>query len=186
LEPGTTQRPAWNGKSPLKIGAFGAIRALKNIMSAAAAAMTIADKLKVDVMLSVSGGRAEGGGLTVLAAVEAMLAGLPAIQLNIVNWTTWPEFTTIVRNQDLLLNVSYTESFNMVTADGIAGGVPSVVSDAIDWAPPAWVASADDVLDIADTGILILHDHYAPAKGLAALRAHNATGLVAWKQFLTS
>jgi hypothetical protein len=30
----------------------------------------------------------------------------------------------------LLIQVSYTESFNMVTADGVLEGVPSVTSDA--------------------------------------------------------
>jgi glycosyltransferase involved in cell wall biosynthesis len=41
---------------------------------------------------------------------------------------------------NVLINCSYTESFNMVTADGIAEGIPSVVSDAICWAPAYWRA----------------------------------------------
>jgi hypothetical protein len=32
----------------------------------------------------------------------------------------------------LLLQPSFTQSFNVVTADGVHQGVPSVVSDAID------------------------------------------------------
>ena len=36
---------------------------------------------------------------------------------------------------DLLISFSYTESFSMVTADGVAEGLASVASDAIDWAP---------------------------------------------------
>ena len=49
----------------------------------------------------------------------------------------------------VLLQPSFTESFNVVTADGIAEGVPSVVSDAIDWVPRRWMAKADDPRDVA-------------------------------------
>ena len=70
----------------------------------------------------------------------------------------------------LLLQPSYTESFNMVTADGVAEGVPSVVSHAIDWAPEHWKAMMDDVLDIARVGRYLLTDPYAPQEGIEALK----------------
>jgi hypothetical protein len=47
------------------------------------------------------------------------------------NWQSWPQFLATVGSMDLLLQPSYTEGFNMVTADGIAQGAASVVSDAI-------------------------------------------------------
>ena len=59
---------------------------------------------------------------------------------------------------DLLLQPSYTEGFNMVTADGIAQGVASVVSDAIAWAPKNWQAETDDAIDIANKAVGLLHD----------------------------
>ena len=52
----------------------------------------------------------------------------------------------------LLMQPSYTESFNVVTADGVAEGVPSVVSDAIDWAPDNWKAPVDDAHAMARRG----------------------------------
>jgi hypothetical protein len=85
----------------------------------------------------------------------------------------------------LLLQPSYTESFNMVTADGVAEGVPSVVSHAIDWVPDHWKASMDDVLDIARVGRYLLTDPYAPQEGLDALKSHNTEGLKAWQAFLS-
>jgi hypothetical protein len=87
---------------------------------------------------------------------------------------------------NLLINCSYTESFNMYTADGIAERIPSVVSDAICWAPAYWRAPVDDVLEMARVGRHLLCDPLAPGDGYRALLAHNADGLVAWKAFLAA
>jgi hypothetical protein len=83
----------------------------------------------------------------------------------------------------LLLQPSYTESFNMVTADGIAEGVPSVVSRAIDWAPEYWKADVDDVLDIARVGRQLLNDARATADGWRALVKFNHHGVHAYQRY---
>ena len=74
----------------------------------------------------------------------------------------------------------------MVTADGIAEGISSVVSDAICWAPAYWRAPVDHVLEIARVGRHLLCDPLAPGDGYRALLAHNAEGLVAGKAFLAT
>jgi hypothetical protein len=176
-------RPAYNGGT-LRIGAFGATRALKNFMSAAAAAVEIATRLHTDLELWVSSGRTEGGN-GILDAVRAMLNGLPNVKLMEGGWQSWPKFRMMVRHMHLLLQPSYTESFNMVTADGIAEGVPSVVSEAIDWAPEHWKASVDHVWDIARVGRSLLSDPHAAEDGLRALKTHNGEGLRSWMEFLS-
>lgn len=178
-----TYRQSWTGGT-LRIGAFGATRPLKNFMSAAGAALDIATELRADAEIWLSTGRTEGGGETVLRAARAMLEGLPQIRIVENGWQTWAQFRSTVSHMHLLLQPSYTESFNMVTADGIAGGVPSVVSDAIDWAPDHWKARADDVLDIARVGRALLRDNRTGLDGLHALAQHNSTGLEAWRAFL--
>jgi hypothetical protein len=85
---------------------------------------------------------------------------------------------------NLLLQPSFTESFNMVTADGVSAGVPSVVSDAIEWVPAHWQAKADDALDIANKAAALLHDPTAAAEGWRSLQAHNAQGIRAWHKHL--
>jgi hypothetical protein len=175
-------KPLYNGGT-LKIGLFGATRPLKNMMSAAGAAMAIAAQLKTDVELIVNGGRTEGGGNTIMNAVHALIDRQPGINMKRLNWCPWSEFRAHVRCMHLLLQVSYTESFNMVTADGVAEGVPSVVSDAISWAPPSWMASMDEPLEIALVGRRLLTDPHAAVDGVHALEAHNADGLHAWLDF---
>ena len=178
-------RPLYTGGT-LRIGAFGATRPLKNLMSAAGAALELARTYKTDTELWLSSGRAEGGGETVHNAIGALLAGVPNMKLVPSGWQTWPQFRQTVGQMHLLLQPSYTESFNMVTADGIAQGVPSVVSDAIDWVPRNWQAKADDVCNIARTGRHLQGDPHAASDGLRALQSYVDTGLRAWMNYLNS
>ncbi|MBV8730432.1 MAG: hypothetical protein JO336_11565 [Acidobacteriia bacterium] len=176
------RRPLFCG-SHLRIGAFGAIRPLKNFMSAAGASVEVASQLHADLELWVSAGRSEGGG-GILDAVRAMIAGLPNVNLVECGWQSWPQFRITVRHMHLLMQPSYTESFNMVTADGVAEGVPSVVSEAIDWAPHHWKAPSDDVDRIARIARYLLADPMAAQDGIVALQNHNRDGLGAWKAYL--
>ncbi len=185
IESDPTPRLPFSG-SALRIGVFGATRPLKNLMSAAGAALEISRTLRVPLELWLSAGRAEGGGDGILAAVREMLNGLPGVTLMMNGWQTWPSFRRTIAHMHLLLQPSYTESFNMVTADGVAEGVPSVVSNAIDWAPGDWKANVDDVLDIARVGRRLLYDLRAPHDGLKALNTYVQDGLNAYQRFFAS
>ena len=168
----------------LRIGAFGATRALKNLLTAAGAALEIASGLRADLEFWISSGRNEGAG-SVVESVRQMMQGLPHAKLIENGWQTWPQFRQTVRHMHLLLQPSYTESFNVVTADGVAEGIPSVVSDAIQWAPRGWKAAVDDAGAIAKTGRKLLKSRWAPRAGRMALEAHNRRGFGLWEQFLS-
>lgn len=170
---------------PLRVGVFGATRALKNLMTATAAAVQIARNLRLALELWLSAGRAEGGGQTVLDALREMIVGLPNVTLKLNGWQTWPQFRQTVGHMHLLLQPSYTESFNMVTADGVAEGVASVVSEAIEWAPDHWKADVDDAADVARVGRQLLHDPHATNEGLVALKAHVAAGLREYQRLVS-
>jgi hypothetical protein len=167
----------------LRIGAFGATRALKNLLTAAGAAVEIANARRADLEFWISSGRNEGAG-PVIDAVRQMVHGLPHVKLVENGWQTWPQFRQTVRHMHLLLQPSYTESFNVVTADGAAEGVPSVVSDAIEWAPDNWKAEVDDAGHIARVGLKLLASRRAPRQGFEALRRHNRRAFDHWRGFL--
>ena len=122
--------------------------------------------------------------MTVLQSMKAMYSNLPGISLIENPWSPWPVFRRLVANMHLLLQPSYSESFNMTTSDGVVEGVPSVVSEAISWAPEHWKASVDDALDIARVGRALLFDQRAAADGKLALEKYVRDGLTAWKQWL--
>jgi hypothetical protein len=182
LDPTTSKRERYSG-GPLRIGAFGATRVLKNLMTAAGAALEVANGIRADLEFWISSGRNEGAGC-VVEAVRQMMSGLPHVKLVENGWQTWPQFRQTVRHMHLLLQPSYTESFNVVTADGVAEGVPSVVSDAIDWAPAAWKAPVDDASAMARVGRKLLKSRWAARQGLAALRTHNKRAMAAWGEYL--
>jgi len=179
------RRPVYR-QGILRLGIFGATRVQKNIMSAAAAALVIARQMEAEnTEIWVSSDRVEGG-QGVMASVKEMLSNVEGVRLIESGWHGWPEFRQLAGRMHLLLQPSYTESFNMVTADGVAEGVASVVSSAIDWAPKYWQACADTVLDIARVGRQLLRDPDAAADGYRALQAYTRAGLAAWKTHLTS
>jgi len=167
----------------LRIGAFGATRALKNLLTAAGAALQISTALGAHLEFWISSGRNEGAG-PVVDAVRQMLDGVHYAKLIENPWQPWPRFRATIRHMHLLLQPSYTESFNIVTADGVAEGVPSVVSRAIDWAPNSWMADVDDAGDIARAGIRLLRSRFAARRGLAALKRHNRHAEAAWFEFI--
>jgi hypothetical protein len=175
-------RPAFSGGT-LRIGAFGATRVLKNLISAAGAALAISRDLDADLELWINSGREEGGS-GAIRAIKEMYALTRHARVVEAGWQSWHNHRKNVRMMDLLISCSYTESFSMVTADGIAEGVASAVSDAIDWTPPHWHAKSDDVLDIARVGRYLLQDPNSGEDGLRALSRHNREGLAQWGAFL--
>lgn len=176
-----SDRPPWQG-TLLRIGCFGAQRPLKNVLTAAAAALEMAATLRTDLEFWVSAGRPEGGN-RMISAVRELLGGRKGVQLREQGWESWPAFRRTARAMDVLLHPSYTESFMIVVADGIAEGVPSVVGEAVDWVPGDWQANVDDAGDIAQVGCKLLAPHAARA-GRRALAEHVERGVATWLMFL--
>ena len=181
-----SQTPAhrrnWTGGT-VRIASFGAVRPLKNHTGAAAAALEISERLHTDVEFHISVGRIEGG-YTVVRAVEAMLNTVPNVRLVKDDWYQWPRFRHLVRSMHIMLQPSFTETFNMVTADGASESIPSVVSDAIEWAPADWKSEPDNPFSIARIAHRLIIDPDAGADGFNALKTYNEIGLGAWKQWL--
>ncbi len=179
----TRNRRTWSGGT-LRIGCFCAIRPYKNVLTAAAAALEVGVRLRAsDLEFWISGGRTEGGG-TIAEAIHQMYVNVPRAKVVANQWESWPQFLGTVGSMDLLMQPSYTETFNMVTADGISRGVPSVVSESIAWAPKNWRASTDSARDLADRAVALLHDPGAIEQGMEALIANNEAALREWRRFL--
>jgi hypothetical protein len=113
-------RPMWQ-RGTLRMGCFCTIRPYQDVLTVAAAALEVGQRLRVtDLEFWISGGRREGGGQTILAAIQQMYLNVPRAKVVERNWQSWPQFLATVGSMDLLLQPSYTEGFNLATADGIA------------------------------------------------------------------
>jgi hypothetical protein len=169
--------------SPLKIGCFGARRLLKNHPSGIAASLLIARAMDVDVKIYVNVNREEHGrGLDWV--YRHLTDGVPYAQIVEVPWSDWPAFRRVIAEMDLCMQVSSSETFNLVSADAAAEGVPSVVSEAIEWVPDHWKAKIDSVSDIARVGVSLINDRNAPTDGLRALEATQRDATDRWLAWL--
>jgi hypothetical protein len=176
-------RLKWSGGT-LRIGAFGALRPLKNPTVSAFAALEIATNLGTDLEFYINVGRNDGWGDRTLQAVRAIVSNLPYAKLIEQPWQDWPAHRRLVRHMHLLLQPSFTESFNLITADGAAEGIPSVVSDSIEWAPRYWKADPDNAHDVARVGLALIANRNTGRDGLHALARNNMIGVEAWKSYL--
>lgn len=167
----------------LRIACFGAVRPLKNTMTAAAAALQLSTEYSVPTEFWISSNRIEGGAKCVVDSIKEMLAGTRVL-LKENPWQPWPEFREFMKNIHLHIQTSYTESFNITVADAISVGVPSVVSTAIDWVPKSWQADSDDVEDVVRVGKSLLQRPNTALEGTQALQRYVQDGLEDWKEFL--
>jgi hypothetical protein len=118
--------------------------------------------------------------------MKAMFDRLSWAKLIESPWAEWSQFRATVAHMDLCMQVSFTETFNIVTADAVAEGVPSVVSSAIEWTPERWHADVDNAADIARVGSALLWDTHAAEEGLHALERYLKCGLKHWLEYLDS
>jgi hypothetical protein len=117
----------------LDISCFGAIRPLKNTTLQAVAALQFADSLQKRLRFHINASRLENQGEPVLKSLRSLFSHVKQHQLVEHGWMNHREFKELCGTMDFGLQVSYTETFNIVTADLVDQNVPVIVSPEIDW-----------------------------------------------------
>lgn len=132
----------------LHIGCFGAIRPMKNQLIQALAAIRYAKALGQQLNFHMNGTRLEQGGNSNLKTIKA---ALEATGNNLVlhGWLSHDDFLELIKQMDFCLQVSMSESFNIVASDAISLGVPLIGSSAIRWLPKRSQAPMDSAAEIA-------------------------------------
>lgn len=121
----------------IDVGCFGAIRPLKNHMVQAVAAVEFAKKHHRPLRFHINAGRVEMYGMNPLKNLRGLFANLgPDYELVEHNWNSHENFLKLIGQMDICMQVSFTETFNIVAADCVDVGVPIVVSDEVSWAYP--------------------------------------------------
>ena len=122
--------------SYIDVGCFGSLRILKNQCYQAMCAIDAANKLKkilrfhVTVDVDISNPIMN----PVLKNLEELFENSPHKLVKHL-WLEQDDFQHLIKKMDIGMQLSYTESFNIVSADFVNGGVPIVVSDSIRWMP---------------------------------------------------
>ena len=150
-----------DNKDFIDIGCFGAVRPLENRIMQAIAAVKFADSIGKKLRFHINSGRIEMKGEPVLNNLEGLFAHLSddGHQLLHHEWTPREEFLELCATMDIGMQVSFSETFNIVGADLISQGVPLVGSKEIPWIDNWFCARATETEEIY--GALLL-THQTP------------------------
>jgi hypothetical protein len=148
--------------SIVNISCFGAIRPFKNHLNQAAAAIQFADEMGFELHFHINSSRVEQRGDSILKNLRSTFRYLKNHHLIEHDWMSHEQFIWLIRSQiDMGMQVSFTETYNIVAADHIANNVPVVASAEIPFvcrlfrAQPNHVPSMVRALKIAYYGSFI-------------------------------
>jgi hypothetical protein len=130
-------------KCHIDIGCFGSLRTLKNQCFQAICAIEAAERLGKYLRFHITIDFEQDGVNPILKNLEQIFSG-SGHELVKHQWLNNNEFQDLIKEMDIGLQISYTESFNIVTADFVVNNVPIIVSEAIDWMPECLQVSTVD------------------------------------------
>lgn len=138
-------------KEWVDISCFGAMRPMKNHLIQALASIRFADYIGKKLRFHINVGRVEQRGDTVLQNLKSLFMHIHESGHQLINheWMSKDKFLEVCSKMDIGLQVSFSETFNIVTADMITQGVPIIGSSEIPWLHEVYTANTTDSEDIA-------------------------------------
>lgn len=131
----------------LEIGCFGAIRPMKNQLIQAMASIALADDLKKTLHFHINHSRVEQYGDNVYKNIVSLFENSKH-KLITHGWLLHHDFLQLIRKMDLGLQMSFSETFNIVAADFVHMSVPIVTSPEITWINRIYQADETDLDNI--------------------------------------
>lgn len=169
----------------LDIGCFGAVRPMKNHLSSAIAAIEFARQLGKKLRFHANTTRIEAHGKAVYQNLMHLFMNCGAdYELEPVPWIAPDDFPSYIQKMDLCMQLSLTETFNVVTADAIRAGVPVVVSNAIDWVPRAVQVHNNDLEECLSVMNYCYLNPEIVNHCNNKLDEYNKRALTRWKDFI--
>ena len=174
-------------KDIINISCFGAIRPLKNHLLQALAAIEFADSIGKKLQFHINAGRIEMNGQPMVNNLKGLFQQLFENGHSLINnqWMPHEEFITLCGKMDIGMQVSFSETFNIVGADLISQGVPVVGSKEIPW---MFHEHCADPTNSADMVKKLYSAWKNPLVNVvsnqAALTAYTTTTKKEWNKFL--
>lgn len=169
----------------LNIGCFGSIRPLKNQLKQAIAAIDYGNATGIKINFHINSDRIEQSGNNVYKNIKALFNNNPEHSLVEHPWLNHADFINLVLTMDLGLQVSLSETFNIVAADFAWNHVPIIGSREIEWLVPLFKANPNSLSDIEEKMNLILNTVGLYKLNRTALVWHNNRAGNTWKMFLS-
>ncbi len=169
----------------IDVGCFGAIRPMKNQLIQAIAALSFAREKGKRLRFHINSSRIETGGEPVLRNLTALFDDAPDAKLVEHHWMEPHVFVKYLHTHiDIGMQVSLSETFNIVSADYVTAGLPVVVSKEVRWV--SWICQAkDDSVDsIADTMSRVWRTPLLTRRNQYLLSNYSEDSLEKWLCFL--
>lgn len=171
----------------INIACFGSPRPMKNQLNQAFAAVRFAEEHGYRLRFHINADRKDNGEAgSVLKNIIDMFEALPKDRFHLIQhkWMSHEEFTKVISRMDLGMQVSMSETFNIVTADFINQLIPIVVSPDISWMPSWFYASSTEVDSMVKAmNRVLFYDIFGLRVFLAKwdLRKYSDTSKNIWK-----
>lgn len=132
----------------IKIGCFGSVRPLKNHLAQAVAVIKFAKNLNTKLDFYINYNRLEQDGGQVLKNLRHLFGGLnEKYKLIECDWLNHEDFISLIKTLDIGMQVSLTETFNIIAADFVYNDIPIIGSKSIDWLPSRFQVSEPNSTD---------------------------------------
>jgi hypothetical protein len=172
----------------INIGCFGAVRPLKNTLEQAIASMKFAKRLGKRLRFHINGGRIEMGGQPILKNLYELFKHFPQYELVNHPWMEHTEFRALIASMDLVTQVSFSETFNIVAADAVTQNVLTITSSEVPWSARILQANPTSSSDIADAmmrGWELRHSNPTFNPSLIGLEHYNKDSEKHWLSYLS-
>lgn len=172
-------------RTTIDIGCFGAVRPMKNHLLQAMAAIRFADENGLRLHFHINGSRLETNGDPVLKNLIHLFAGTEGVHSLIRHhWMEPEEFLEALhRSIDIGMQVSLTETFNVVSADYVTAGLPIVVSKEVKWASRFSKAEDDSVDSIVSALYRVAGSKMGIRRNQHLLRKYSKRAQEMWFEF---
>lgn len=171
----------------LHIGCFGAMRPMKNHVIQALAAIELANRKDRKLFFHINASRVEQKGESTLKNLRAIFASTEH-ELVEHKWLDHKQFVRLVSKMDICMQVSFSESFNIVTADAVDNNVPVVVGEDVSWIPKCFRSDPTDICDIIKKLNRVYHIGFLRMIAVHwnkwALQIYNWNAKCIWLNFL--
>jgi hypothetical protein len=170
----------------LNVGCFGAIRPFKNQLIQALAAMEFAGNKGQALYFHINGTRCEQQGDSVLKNLRALFAGTNSTLVE-HDWEDHDDFLQTIAQMDVSMTVSFSETFNIVSADAVVCSVPLVVSPEVSWASSLCYADTNDTSSIVSALGKVTSGHgksQSVRANLQNLSKYDKTSVSTWINYL--
>ena len=170
-------------KASYNIGCFGAIRPLKNQLNQAVAAIKFGEENNTIVNFFINYSRLEQSGENVYKNIKALFNNTNHNLIEI-DWLNREDFLSLLSKMDISMQVSLTETFNIVAADSVFVNVPVLVSKEINWISTG-ISDPNNVdsMYIQMNKVLKNKEKYI-RKNLISLKNYNKKSTNTWIDFL--